>query len=165
MKRRVLRFARFISLLIALFFLAFLPFAYHFYSTLGIDTDRTDGPASIYYRYYRVRWRGDGTVEIGSGAHHYAANVKKPEPFDLAGRFFDPPRPGTVRNRWNALGFRRKLSRAEDEFSVRDASLLRPYQNWVGMPAWLPVIFFGGLALILRAAERKTPESSAKSSP
>ncbi len=112
------------------------------YTTLGIDSDVDDAPF-VYYRYWRIRWPGDGSFRVGGGAFRYQRAPNKPlEPFDLGGRFFLPPRNEPAPSVWNLLGFRYINRTWDDERTRTDASAPKPWEAWISVPCLLPAALF-----------------------
>lgn len=163
-KIRLLWFLGSLCAFASLVFLVLWPLSYQYYTTLGLDMDRADGPEAVYYCYYRIRWPGDGSFRIGGGAHHYARGAKRIEPFDLGGRFFQPPRRDIPRSWWNRIGFWWFDTHSEDYWSGRDNALAKPWQFWIGIPSVLPGVFLGGFAWYCWRLIRRQRTGSARAS-
>ncbi|MES2459265.1 MAG: hypothetical protein V4671_01690 [Armatimonadota bacterium] len=143
------------SCIVSLLFLIAGGLGYRYYTTLGIDTDVRDSPTTVYYRYYRIRWPGDGTFRIGGGASHYPYGSKSVEPFDFGGRFLQPPRREQPRSLWNRLGFWFIQNRYDDEWTSGNPGLRKPAEFWIGVPGLLPAVVFASFAwLCVRRLKR-----------
>ena len=119
------------------------------YTTLGIDRDVDDIPF-VYYRYWRIRWPGDGSFRVGGGAFRYNRAPHKPlEPFDLGGRFFLPPRTEPAPTVWNRLGFRYINRTWNDERTLHQSAAPKPWEAWIGVPCLLPAALFAIPPLLL----------------
>jgi hypothetical protein len=149
-----------LSALFAVISIAFLlMWPLRFYTTLGIDLDRREGDRAVYYSYYRIRWPGDGAFIFGGGAHHYTYGTKRLEPFDLGGRFFLKARPEPVHSLWNRLGFHWTRNEYEDKWSLKESSLKKPWQFWIGVPSGLPALVFGLFAWFCWRACKRPEET------
>jgi hypothetical protein len=140
----------------SLVFLVLCPLSYHFYTTLGIDTDRREGSVAVYYRYYRIRWPGDGSFRIGGGASHYRFGSKALEPLDFGGRFFQKPRRDSPHSFWNRIGFWRIQNIGDDQWTLQDTALKKPWDSWIGVPAFLPALLFAALVWIIPQGIKRT---------
>ncbi len=134
-KRAVLNGTGFLCLFACLLLLILWPLGFRYYTTLGIDSDHRDTPARVCYRYYRVRWPGDGSFRIGGGVSYYQLGNKAIEPFDWGGQFFQPPRRDTPRSLFNRLGF---------------WWIQTPSGFWIGVPGVIPALLFAALFLLCR---------------
>lgn len=148
MSRRLLTFVSILSLLACLTFAAFLPFAWHFYTSLGLDFERPRADHTD-YTYLRLRWPGDGSLLLGLETIPLHTLNHQPIPIDLAATFLASPRPLQPRPRANRLGFwlithPTPNSRATSSF-------------WLGIPAFLPVIVLALSPLLCLRALRKRP--------
>lgn len=146
----------YVSGAIALVFLFMAFTAWSRFTTIGIDSDKADAPY-IYYSYYRIRWPGDGSFRIVGGAFRYGrAPGKALEPFDLGGRFFKPPAhrepPQSV---WNQMGFWFHAVTWDDERNKTDPSAQKPWEAWVGVPCFLPVVLFAWFPLFYWRRQRQ----------
>jgi hypothetical protein len=119
-------------------------FSYGFYTSLGVDTDRADGPY-VMSSYYRIRWPGDGSFWIGGGAYRHAYEGKPLEPFDLGGRFFLAPRRPMPQSFWNRIGFWLIQIGLGNGKNGKTESAASQWQLWIGVPSWLPVLVTGAL--------------------
>jgi hypothetical protein len=149
-KKNLLQWICLICLFTSVIFLVLWPVGFRYYSTVGIDRDRRDSDASVCCRYYRVRWPGDGSLHIGGGVSHYRFGSKAVEPFDWGGRFFQAPRRDVPRSFFNRLGFWWIQKQYDDAWTVKDASLTKPSELWIGVPGFLPGILFAFLFLLCR---------------
>ncbi len=122
-----------LSFLLSLTFLILWLFSYGFYTSLGVDMDRADGPY-VTSTYYRIRWPGNGSFWIGGGAFRRSYSKKPLEPFDLGGSFLQAPRRPPPQSVWNRLGFWQVRT-------VGDGA----WQFWIGVPSWCPVLLTGVL--------------------
>jgi|GEM_PF-2459393 hypothetical protein len=127
---------------------------YAFYTTVGIDSDRTDGPV-VRHAYYRIQWPGDGAFLVTVGENHAPPQPGEHlMPFDLAGRFFQAPRREPGGSLWRRLGFRYVYRVWEVPPGARSGA--RPYLFTLGVPApLLPA--FAALLLVLRTRRRRAP--------
>ncbi len=125
--------------------------SYSFYTSLGLDMDRLEG-SIVRYTYLRVRWPGDGSFRVGGGALLRPLPDKPVEPFDLGGRFFQPPRQSMPRSVWNRIGFW-----WVDEPLEQD-ELLNTWVFWVGIPSWMPALLTGAGAVALTAGRRSSAQ-------
>ena len=140
------------KLLLSLLFLGFIGTAtlwatsYTHYTSLGIDHDQhlnndasDSNGKSILHSYYRVRWPGNGSIWFGGGQSKRPIDSPKPfEAFDLAATFLYPsPELPAIESAYNKAGFWLKTMDKPSK------------QFWIGVPAWLPVVIFGFLSLLL----------------
>jgi hypothetical protein len=141
---------------LAVFILLLLtwPLTYR-YTSLGIDSEEQVGQ-SVYGRYYRVRWPGNGTVMVGYvDAHHHVRPDKPADAFDLGGTFLQPAKAPSPRSVANWLGFwwvDFDRNRGDDDWAAPGSTkaLL------VGVPHWGFVVLSGFFAVRSRSS-RRTP--------
>ena len=131
---------------LAFLFMAFT--AWSRFTTIGIDSDKADGPF-VFYSYYRIRWPGDGSFRVVGGAFRYGHTPGKAmEPFDLGGRFFKPPpSKEPPQSLWNQMGFWFYAGKWDDERTKTDLSAPKPWEAWIGVPCLLPVVLFAWFPL------------------
>ncbi len=132
-----------VSFLLSLTFLVMWLFSYEFYTSLGIDMDRTDG-SYVMSTNYRIRWPGNGSFWIGTYAYRHPPEGKPLEPFDLGGRFFQAPRRPPPQSFWNRIGFW-SIRSIPDDSTGKTESAINQWQRWIGVPSWLPVLLTGAL--------------------
>ena len=106
--------------------------SYTHHSTIGIDSDRMHEDNTVTRSYYRFWWPGNSALLIGYSAQHEPFNANKTyERFDPAGTLFRSKQNKlTPQSRWNEYGFW-WISQADPA-----------PQFWIGIPAWLPALFF-----------------------
>ena len=143
----------------ALAFFGMALVSFSFFTTVGIDSDRGDAPF-VYYSYYRIRWPGDGSFRVGGGAFRYKRDLRHAlEPFDLGGRFFLPPHhtpQETPHSFWNRMGFWHIANSWDDERTRTDALAPKPWEFWLGVPAFLPGLLFALLPFLRLHRSRAT---------
>jgi len=106
---------------------------------LGLDVEKKNGQ-DIIQTFYRIQWPGNGSFIIGF-ISRYEEDLTKPfERYDLGGAFFDRPWKPTVKSIWNKIGF----------WHINNNGSKFIQQLWIGIPNWLPVLFFGSMAIVLR---------------
>ena len=95
----------------------------------------------------RVQIRETGSVGGGRACRTPGSARQAVEAFYLAGMFFRAPRPPELASSWNRFGFWRR--------SI-DTPSSNHYEQWVGVPGWLPAALLGLLAvgLLNRAHKR-----------
>lgn len=127
-----------------LFLISYLSFSlfslsgYTHYSSIGLDHDQQQQDG-IYYHYYRIYWSGYGSIFIGRGITRRTQTTSQAlEQFDPAATFFRTPHKNTPKanSLWNQLGF----------WWV-DLALPHSKQNWLGIPAGLPLLLVGLLVV------------------
>jgi len=135
--------------LCVLFALMFI-FSYSYLNNFGLDEEIINGQ-DIIQKFYRIAWPGNGSFIIGF-LSRYKQDFSGPfERYDLGGSFFDRPWKPTVKSIWNKIGFW--------YIDNHGGNVIR--QFWIGIPSWLPVLFFGGMAVVIRAkgSRRKAQEN------
>ncbi len=153
----VKRFRSFAALTLFIALLLVWPLT-HRYTSLGIDSEQMIGQ-SVYGRYYRVRWPGNGSMLVGYVDEHHHFHGKPADAFDLGGTFLQPakaPRPRSVAN-WLGfwwIHFDRELG--QDDWAVPGATRAM----LVGVPHWLFVVGAGLLAVWVSRHSGLTPGGS-----
>ncbi len=128
-----------ICIVLCVLFALMFPFSYSYMNQFGLDEENKNGQ-DIIQTFYRIEWPGNGSFVIGF-ISRYKQDFSEPfERYDLGGSFFDRPWKPTVKSIWNKIGFW--------YIDNHGGNVIR--QFWIGIPSWLPVLFFGGMALILR---------------
>ncbi|HEX8325188.1 MAG TPA: hypothetical protein VF595_14900 [Tepidisphaeraceae bacterium] len=92
-----------IPLAVLLLLLVAWPMTYR-YTSLGIDSDATDG-SDVVSTYYRLRWPGNGIMMIGYLVERHPHRGMPIEAFDLGGTFLEPSRATPAVSRANRVGF------------------------------------------------------------
>ena len=124
-----------ISVLFALMFV----FSYSYLNNLGLDEEKKNGQ-NIIQTFYRIQWPGNGSFLIGF-ISRYKQDFSEPfERYDLGGAFFERPWKEAVQSIWNKTGF----------WYINDQGSKFLQEIWIGVPSWLPVLVFGGMAVVLR---------------
>jgi len=135
-------------------YLGFLGMAltsFHFYTSVGLDTDRRAAPANL-EAHVRLRWPGNGAFLVG--ADHYRLPPERPLTLvDPGAALFEAPRRPPPRSVWNRLGF----WLIHEEFPPTELPVRTPEKAaaaWVGVPSVLPVLAAGLWPWLLRRRER-----------
>ena len=113
--------------------------SYSYLNNFGLDEESKNGQ-NVIQTFYRIAWPGNGSFLIGL-ISRYKQDFSEPfERYDLGGAFFERPWKQAVQSIWNKNGF----------WYIDDhgGNVIR--QFWIGIPSWLPVLVFGGLAIFLR---------------
>ena len=114
-------------------------FSYSYLNNLGLDEENKSGKDTI-QTYYRIAWPGNGSFIIGF-LSRYKIDFSEPfERYDLGGSFFDRPWRPPVRSIWNKVGF----------WYINNHGSNFIKQIWIGIPSWLPVLFFGSIAVVFK---------------
>lgn len=104
--------------------------SYTHHTAIGIDHDyqKTEG---VLHVFYRITWNGHGSLWVGYGSTwKNPNNTEKLEKFDPASVFFQ-----SVDKPLGKVSFWRKIG-----FWYIHSTKPKPV-FWIGVPAWLPVIF------------------------
>lgn len=124
--------------LCVLFALTFV-LSYSYLNNMGLDEENKNGE-EIIQTFYRIAWPGNGSFIVGFLAR-YKKDFSEPfEHYDLGGSFFDRPWKPKVKSNWNKIGF----------WYIDNHPRNVIKQLWIGIPSWLPVVFFGVLAILLK---------------
>jgi hypothetical protein len=122
------------------------------YTSFGIDSEQMIGQ-SVFGRYYRVRWPGNGSLMIGYVDEHHHFRGKAADAFDLGGTFLQPAKPPRPRSVANWLGF--WWIDVDHEFGQDDPALSGATKALlVGVPHWGFVVISGFFALRSRSSRR-----------
>ena len=155
MRRRLLSIISLLSMIGCVGFVAMLPFAYHFYTSVGLDfeKERGGGGGGREYTYVRLRWPGDGSFFVGGETIRIARRDRPTERIDLAGTFFQRPRPPAPRSILNKMGFWFVVGEGGLD-SGAEASF------WIGVPAILPAVALAAPGWWWLRARRKARDAS-----
>jgi hypothetical protein len=115
--------------------------SYFAYTTVGFDFE-VDNGVGVDARYYRLRW-DDGSTWVGMAIQPCARPSRPLDWFDPGGTILDPPRRPAHPRWWNALGFWRVTSPADDPY-VATSYLGAKASSWWGCPSWLVVLALWG---------------------
>ena len=119
------------------------PFSYSYLNSFGLDVEKKNGQ-DIIQTYYHIQWPGNGSFIIGF-ISRYKKDLSKPfERYDFGAGFFQRLWVATIKSIWNKIGF----------WYIDNYGSKFIQQLWIGIPSWLPVLVFGGMAIVLRQALR-----------
>ncbi len=120
------------------FFFALLWFLNLFvHNSIGLDRERViDG--QVVTRHYRLRWPGNGSVQLGMMQHRYPNYIEPLVPVDLAQGLLEPRLLGNPTSIWNRIGIWR-ISETYWHQELQSWSS----EFWWGIPAWVPILLAG----------------------
>ena len=128
-----------ICILLCVFFALAFPFSYSYMNGFGLDVEKKNG-RNIIQTFYHIQWPGNGSFRIGF-ISIYKEDLSNPfERFDFGAGFFLLPRRPQVKSIWNKTGF----------WFIDNQGGEIIEQFWIGIPSWLPVLFFSSMLLVLR---------------
>ncbi len=104
------------------------------HNSIGVDREQVIA-GQVVTRHYRLRWPGNGSVQVGMMQHRYPEYSEPLVPYDLAQGLLEPPLKGNPQSLWNRAGvwqisetyWHQELQSWSSEF-------------WWGIPAWMPVL-------------------------
>jgi len=115
------------------------PFSYSYLNSFGLDVEKKNGK-DIIQTFYHIQWPGNGSFLVGFISIYKGGLSKSFEHYDLGAGFFQHPWKPTVKSIWNKIGF----------WYINNHGSKFIQQFWIGIPSWLPVLFFGSILLVLR---------------
>ena len=116
-----------------------LPFSYSYMNSFGLDIEKKNGQGVI-QTFYHIQWPGNGSFRIGF-ISIYKKDLSNPfKRFDFGAGFFLRPRKPEAKSIWNKIGF----------WYIENQGGKSIKQFWIGIPSWLPVLFFGAILLVFR---------------
>jgi hypothetical protein len=113
-------------------------------NSFGLDLEKKNGQ-DIIQTYYHIQWPGNGSFRIGF-ISIYKEDLSNPfKRYDFGAGFFSRPYKPIVKSIWNKIGF----------WYVDNHGGKIIKQFWIGIPSWLPVLFFGSIPVVFRLISSK----------
>ena len=137
-----------ICIILCVLYALVLPFSYSYMNSFGLDVEKKNG-RDIIQTFYHIQWPGNGSFRIGF-ISIYKEDFSNPfKHFDFGAGFFLRPRKPQAKSIWNKIGFWYIDNQGEGIIE----------QFWIGIPSWLPVLFFGSIPLVWRLKVTKKNEA------
>lgn len=135
----MVKFCYRICIFLCVFYALVFPFSYSYLNSFGLDVEKKNGQ-DIIQTFYHIQWPGNGSFRIGF-ISIYKKDLSNPfKRYDFAAGFFLRPHKPPVKSIWNKIGFWYIDNQGEEIIE----------EFWIGIPSWLPVLFFVSMSLILR---------------